>query len=500
MKPRAAFPVRISKEEEIAMSSPRCLMLGNLVLLVGVALALLLAPPLAAQSYTVTTLADSGAGSLREAIDTANSDGVPTTITFDGSLAGGTITLASPLPSLNEGQTTIDGDLGHDCVPDIALDASGAPSQPTLQIWTAANLVRGLALFGQAASTVIDLGVADAHDNVIECNWLGEDLAGNPIGNGYTGMEIHGGAHDNRIGPGNVVAHTATFGIRIAEGYSDVYPEFSGLPADLVTVVPVVDLHDDCGDFRLRGSPPFADSGGHPFSENIGVRLTGTLNVATAGTYTFALDLGLGDGDAVRLTVAEDTLIDWNQEGSPPPANLTLSAGAHAFRLEYREAGGQATLLLGVSGPDATTLSTTGNSGGCVGAQPGLCAQLYQLRVPVERIRVTQNAIYSNGNEGLALGCCCGHDVNDAGDVDLGANTHLNHPELVSVAPAGGGLYTVSGTAPNGATVEIFRADDDASGYGEGAAYRGSLAPTPPATPPSLGSTSPSTAARTRRR
>ncbi len=50
--------------------------------------------PLAA--ITVTSLGDSGPGTLRAAIDAANSDGVPTTITFAAGLAGGTIAPASP--------------------------------------------------------------------------------------------------------------------------------------------------------------------------------------------------------------------------------------------------------------------------------------------------------------------------------------------------------------------------------------------------------------------
>lgn len=446
-----------------------------LVLLLACAGFAVLPPPLAAQSYTVTTLADGGVGSLRDAIDFANADGLPTAITFAPGLSGGTIALASPLPSFSEGGTTIDGDVDGDCIPDIGIDTSGAPAEPTLRIWTASNLVRGLALFGHPTWHVIDLYGTGAHDNVVECNWLGEDLARNPVGNGYTAMEIHQGAHDNRIGPGNHVAHTATFGIRIAESSIPGYPDLDALTPDLVTVAPTVDLHDDCESFRVRGSAPLADSGGHPFLENFGVRLTGTLGISVAGNYTFTVDLGLGDGDAARLTVAGDTLIDWYGEGSPPPATLTLPPGSHSLRLEYRERGGQATLALATSGPAPTTFSTTGNSGGCAGAQAGLCAQLYQMRAPTERNRVTQNSVWDNADQGLALDCCCGVDVNDPGDVDLGANTLLNHPVIAGVTPAGGGLYTISGTAAPDATVEVFHSDDDPTGYGEGVIFRGSL-------------------------
>ncbi|HWP59672.1 MAG TPA: hypothetical protein VNL14_17405 [Candidatus Acidoferrales bacterium] len=66
-----------------------------------------------AQAIVVTSTANSGAGSLRQAINDANSDGVPTTITFDPVVfpAGGntTIFLTSQLPALTGVGDTIDG-------------------------------------------------------------------------------------------------------------------------------------------------------------------------------------------------------------------------------------------------------------------------------------------------------------------------------------------------------------------------------------------------------
>jgi predicted outer membrane repeat protein len=76
------------------------------------ALALLLVPllglaatPARAAGFTVTTLADSGEGSLRAAIDQANTTSGADTITFTLS---GTIVLASTLPDIND-DLTIDG-------------------------------------------------------------------------------------------------------------------------------------------------------------------------------------------------------------------------------------------------------------------------------------------------------------------------------------------------------------------------------------------------------
>jgi CSLREA domain-containing protein len=49
--------------------------------------------------------------------------------------------------------------------------------------------------------------------NVIEGNYIGTDRTGTqPLGNGY-GIKIHGGAHDNTIGPNNVIAFNADQGV-----------------------------------------------------------------------------------------------------------------------------------------------------------------------------------------------------------------------------------------------------------------------------------------------
>ena len=52
------------------------------------------APAADAATFTVTNTNDSGAGSLRDAIDDANATSVPDTITFQTGLTG-TITLTS---------------------------------------------------------------------------------------------------------------------------------------------------------------------------------------------------------------------------------------------------------------------------------------------------------------------------------------------------------------------------------------------------------------------
>jgi hypothetical protein len=128
-----------------------------------------------------------------------------------------------------------------------------------------------------------------------------------------------------------------------------------------------------------------------------------------------------------------------------------------------------------VSGPGITSLNTN-QQAVCATGQPGLCGELFQLRVPAERNTITQNRIAANTGPGIALSCCFTSIPNDAGDIDLGPNTWINHPVLTGLVPAGNGNYNVIGTAPPNAVIEVFEALVDPSGFGEAGSLRGTLA------------------------
>ncbi|MBI5722088.1 MAG: choice-of-anchor D domain-containing protein [Burkholderiales bacterium] len=81
----------------------------RLMTTLGAALALLMGVGAAqAATFTVTTTADSGAGSLRDAITQANATPGADTIVFDAVIGSGTIVLGSTLPFITEA-LTIDG-------------------------------------------------------------------------------------------------------------------------------------------------------------------------------------------------------------------------------------------------------------------------------------------------------------------------------------------------------------------------------------------------------
>ncbi len=104
-----------------------------------------------------------------------------------------------------------------------------------------------------------------------------------------------------------------------------------------------------CGTGTVTDINKTAD--GNPFSgngctgDNYITRISGTLNVATAGTYRFAVD---GD-DAVDLTIDGANVVGWygghgndrSDAGlSSHSANVTLSAGTHTIVFRHEEGGG----------------------------------------------------------------------------------------------------------------------------------------------------------------
>jgi len=187
-------------------------MSGNRAVLCVLAIAAsALALPSLAATITVTTVADSGAGTLREAIDTANGAGGADTITFKAGLAGKTIHLLSDLPQLTDGGTTIDGDLNDDGKPDIALSGDNAAISYGLNISSADNLIRGLCV--NYCGTGIYIHDATARDNVVISCYLGTNLNGSaPAPNDSYGIYL------NYTGPGNTIGGTTVQDRNVVSG------------------------------------------------------------------------------------------------------------------------------------------------------------------------------------------------------------------------------------------------------------------------------------------
>ena len=202
-------------------------------------------------TIVVNSAADSGSGTLRQALLDAQSGG---TITFDPSVfppeASATIYLTSSLPPITHGGLMIDGSNAG-----VVLD--GSRIEPVsdelvlgLTIVSDGNIIRGLQvirfpgaavslqggsnnivggdrgigagplgqgnlLSGNGGGVGVTIWSEDTASNTIIGNYIGTDLSGvHPLAN-HTGVSIELGAHDNVIGPDNIIAHNLEDGIAI---------------------------------------------------------------------------------------------------------------------------------------------------------------------------------------------------------------------------------------------------------------------------------------------
>jgi uncharacterized repeat protein (TIGR01451 family) len=153
-----------------------------------------------AATFTVTTTADSGAGSLRQAITDVNAAGTGNTIAFAIPGAGPfTIAPASVLPQIAVNDTTIDGctQPGADCsaLPfTLRIRISGQP----LQLLADNATIRGLSLTNMA-STAISFNRWAAGGSFhyaagtrVEDNYIGLAPDGSAAGSSGRGLQVSG--------------------------------------------------------------------------------------------------------------------------------------------------------------------------------------------------------------------------------------------------------------------------------------------------------------------
>lgn len=247
--------------------------LSGLLGLLGLLGAIALSPSTArADTYTVTSPDDSGAGTLREAITLANANtgGAPHTIAFDLPTTPAVIALQTPLPTISVAMA-IDGTTqsGYAGVPLVALDGSATSNARGLYVYlangtTIAGLeirafglggievgystnvtIRASVLHGNASgiyftNSIVSVGGAAAADrNVlrdnlnsgvsasgtcngtrIQGNFIGTNALGTAAAGNTVGVTVNADATGVVIGPGNVISGNSTAGVFVYDGGS----------------------------------------------------------------------------------------------------------------------------------------------------------------------------------------------------------------------------------------------------------------------------------------
>jgi len=199
------------------------------------------------RTIVVNSTADSGPGTLRQALsDAENGD----TITFDSSVfppnAPETIAVTTGLPQISQGHLTIDAsDAG------VILDGSQLPTDswiPGLEIVSDGNTIRGLQVIQFTGTGIVaahgrnntiggdrsiglgpigqgnlcsgngfGIGLWDfASHNTVTGNLVGTDVSGTQdLGNRSSGVWITEAGMDNLIGPDNIIAYNDRCGIEV---------------------------------------------------------------------------------------------------------------------------------------------------------------------------------------------------------------------------------------------------------------------------------------------
>jgi hypothetical protein len=108
------------------------------------------------------------------------------------------------------------------------------------------------------------------------------------------------------------------------------------------------------------------------------------------------------------------------------------------------------------------------------------------VSVAPTNVKISQNSIYENTQLGIDLAVAGEADpgvtLNDSpyvADPDSGPNTLYNFPVITGAVNLGGNNWQLTGYAHPGDQIEIFEADGDPSGYGEGKTYLTTVTATP---------------------
>ena len=467
--------------------------------------------PAYAATFTVTNTADSGAGSLRQAILDVNALAGTDLIAFDITGAGPhTIQPSSALPTITD-PVIIDGytqlgaspntnplSLGSNAVLQIELDGSGAGAVAAGLTITAGNsTVRGLVInrFGGPGILMFTNG-----SNVIEGNFIGTDVTGTAdLGNLGSGVEIFDASNNIVGGPTpearNVVAGNEDDGIAIrgpnatgnlVEG-NYVGTDLTGTTAlSNGTRAGLENLGVRVGAFGASGNTVRGNlisgnvDGGlsidnGAFDNTVVDNLIGTDPSGTVG-------LGNGQKGLIIQSDAHDNLVRGNLISGNVGTGVLIvgSPGTVNNRVEGNFIGTDVTGTTALGNTDDGVFISLANNtvGGTTAGAGNVIAFNVGAGVAVSSGNgndILSNFIFSNGGLGIDL-FPGGVTANDAGDGDTGANGLQNFPVLTSATSGSIDIEgSLNSTANTQFTLEFFsNAACDPSGFGEGENFLGS--------------------------
>ncbi|MBU1670355.1 MAG: IPT/TIG domain-containing protein [Actinobacteria bacterium] len=310
----------------------------------------------------MTSPADSGPGTLRDAIDQANTNGEPDTITFASDM---TLTPLSGY-DLTEDSTVIDA-TGHT----VVMDCSTIPTDEANQciaLLSDGNTLRGFRIINMLQGTAVRISDSGAN-SVVGC-YIGTSDGLTPAPNGR-GIVIDGGGNNviGGINPQdrNLICSSDTEGIRLegsssnviegnyvgvgSDGLTDMANTSSGVrvvggsantigAGNVMSGGPCIYLQDSDGT-RVIGNRIGTNASGdatiasYPFGERLGIVVTGSGSVLVGGTAP--ADGNLISGFMYGIWIMEGSgghSIKGNYIGTDVTGTLPLGISSHGILID----------------------------------------------------------------------------------------------------------------------------------------------------------------------
>ena len=457
----------------------------------------------APNNLTVSSINDSGAGTLRQAILDANGAACssPCTIAFSTS---GTISLATPLPPITASDLTIDGftapgasantnSFGHpsNAVLTVAIDGGGTVSTG-IDIQAAFVNVKGLAIRNFANTGVVFSGTTTS--STLSGCYVGTDLTGNVAQPSPTGVHFNG-ATDAVLGgftpaARNVISGNSVWGVIVDGAASNIglYGNYIGTKADLSAALAnntgvkifngttnvavggasagnviagnlLSGLVLEAGSVSVKGNYiGLGGASGIPIPNATGIQIDATSDAnVIGGTSPSEVNYIGGNSQNGVLINGDDNVVDNNVIGLAPDGVTARGNGGHGIRLENDAARN----LLGTSFGNKIVY----NSGDGVSIATGNLGIGNAVR---------KSKLAGNGNLAIDLGDD-GGTANDGTDSDVGPNNKQNHP-TISDAKSNAGFVNVTlaldssaGVSANFYEFDVYKAD----GSGQALEYLG---------------------------
>ncbi len=370
------------------------------------AAALLLTLNATAATFTVTTVADSGPGSLRQAILDANVNPGPDTIVFALGDVGTpqTIQPTTALPTIAD-PVTIDGwsqgGAGFTGPPLIELNgALAGPQAAGLTLTGGSSVVRGLVVNGFAiGGSAGGIRLRTSGDNWIYGNYIGVNFAGDTRVANTRGIWIDNGSSNNRIGTNadgvndtaerNVISanveqniwiyQPATTGNKIMGNYIGLNAAGTAAVGTNNQTVAAAGILVQEASYTVIGTD--GDGQGDALEGNVisgsilNINLTGTSNlneshhnrisgnrIGTNADGTASVGI---QAEGVRVYVAYDNLIGTDGDGISDELEGNLISGNIDFGVMLQQTGSRNTVVAGNKiGTDITGMAAIPNGTG----------------------------------------------------------------------------------------------------------------------------------------